>query len=187
MHTRLPLLNSPILLSSTSQNTSLEMKCRCCKPLFYNIKADLGQGQLGLMRWNILETYHRAASIARPCSALVLNHGSTQYTYLFIICYAQRKSYSTRRLIYKTCFLTIPKRSHKEQAIVLSLHLPNTSNHQHILCIRQKKRHTRLTDQLRCTFVKSTWYKAHGNKWRANENKLDNYKLPSFFITLPIW
>ena len=37
-----------------------EMKYWCFRPLFCTIKAELGRGQLGLMRWNFYETYPRS-------------------------------------------------------------------------------------------------------------------------------
>ena len=43
-----------------------EMKCRCFRPLFCTMKAELGRVQLGLMRWNFYKTCPRAVSNLRP-------------------------------------------------------------------------------------------------------------------------
>ncbi len=55
------------------------MNERCFTPLFCTVKAELGRGQPGLMRWIWDETCPRAISIARPStlqpSALPLSYG----------------------------------------------------------------------------------------------------------------
>ena len=58
------------------------MKCRCFKPPLCTMKAKLGKGQPGLMRWTFYETCHRIVLISRTStlrsSVLPLDHGSSR-------------------------------------------------------------------------------------------------------------
>ena len=53
------------------------MKCRCFRPLFCTMKAELGRGQPGLMRWNFYETCPRAVSNPRPSTLSPARYRST--------------------------------------------------------------------------------------------------------------
>ena len=74
-----------------------EIKCRCLRPSFCTMKAELGRGELGLMRCNFYEVAPRAVSNTRPSARY---HETTTAPYINSIDHNSSKNNKRKPFLY---------------------------------------------------------------------------------------